>query len=71
MHYGANGRAPYGHGHVDGLEFQNHNQIGAAEDVAPIVAFLASPAARWINGQVIRVNGVSRKHFVPHLISAF
>ncbi|KAK2463772.1 hypothetical protein APHAL10511_004210 [Amanita phalloides] len=35
------------------------NRLGLPEDVAPLVAFLASPAAQWINGQVIRVNGGS------------
>ncbi|THU91235.1 NAD(P)-binding protein [Dendrothele bispora CBS 962.96] len=33
------------------------NRLGNPEDVAPVVAFLASPAAQWVNGQVIRVNG--------------
>jgi len=32
-------------------------RIGQPEEVAPIVAFLASPAAQWINGQNIKVNG--------------
>ena len=31
------------------------------EDIAPIVAFLASDAAQWINGQNIQVDGVSTK----------
>ncbi|KAF8626012.1 hypothetical protein AX17_006735 [Amanita inopinata Kibby_2008] len=35
------------------------NRLGVPEDVAPLVAFLASPAAQWINGQNIRVNGGS------------
>jgi 3-oxoacyl-[acyl-carrier protein] reductase len=35
------------------------NRLGLPEDVAPLVAFLSSPAAQWINGQNIRVNGVS------------
>ncbi|KAJ8517117.1 hypothetical protein ONZ45_g5644 [Pleurotus djamor] len=34
-----------------------NNRIGQPEEVAPIVAFLASPASQWINGQNIRVNG--------------
>lgn len=32
-------------------------RFGAAEDVAPVVAFLASDQARYINGQVIHVDG--------------
>jgi 3-oxoacyl-[acyl-carrier protein] reductase len=32
-------------------------RIGAAEDIAEAVAFLCSPAASYITGQVIRVNG--------------
>jgi len=32
-------------------------RLGAPADIAPVVAFLASPAGHWINGQTIRVNG--------------
>lgn len=32
-------------------------RIGEPEDVAPVVGFLCSDAAGWVNGQVIRVNG--------------
>lgn len=32
-------------------------RIGAPEDVAPMVAFLASDAAGWVTGQTISVNG--------------
>ncbi len=32
-------------------------RIGAAEDVAPLIAFLASDGARYITGQVIGVDG--------------
>jgi len=31
--------------------------LGAPEDVASLVAFLASPCCRYITGQVIGVNG--------------
>lgn len=32
-------------------------RLGTAEDIAALVAFLVSPAASYINGQVIRVDG--------------
>jgi NAD(P)-dependent dehydrogenase (short-subunit alcohol dehydrogenase family) len=31
--------------------------FGATTDIAAVVAFLASPAARYITGQVIAVDG--------------
>ena len=36
-----------------------NNHLGLPEDIAPLVTFLASPAAQWINGQNLRVNGVN------------
>ena len=33
------------------------NRFGAAEDVAAVVAFLASEAAGYITGEVIHING--------------
>ena len=33
------------------------NRLGAADDVAGAVSFLASRDSRWVNGQTIRVNG--------------
>lgn len=33
------------------------NRIGTTEEIADVVAFLASDQARWITGQNIRVNG--------------
>ncbi|MFE0593178.1 SDR family oxidoreductase [Micromonospora echinospora] len=35
------------------------NRLGDPADTADLVAFLASPAARWINGQVLYVNGAA------------
>lgn len=32
-------------------------RLGQPEDIAEVVAFLASPASGWVNGQVIRANG--------------
>ena len=32
-------------------------RLGVPDDIAPVVAFLASPAGHWINGQTVRVNG--------------
>lgn len=32
-------------------------RLGTPEDIANVVAFLASPAGRWVNGQVLRANG--------------
>ncbi|XP_066341127.1 NADPH-dependent aldehyde reductase-like protein, chloroplastic [Miscanthus floridulus] len=39
------------------VEQQSMGRIAETTDVAPVVAFLASNAAAWVNGQVIRVNG--------------
>jgi len=32
-------------------------RMGTAEEVARVVAFLASPAASWVNGSTVRVDG--------------
>jgi 3-oxoacyl-[acyl-carrier protein] reductase len=32
-------------------------RIGVVEDIAPIVAFLCHPSARWITGNVTCANG--------------
>ncbi|KAM6489927.1 hypothetical protein JOM56_014506 [Amanita muscaria] len=42
------------------------NRLGLLEDVAPLVTFLASPAAQWINGQNMRVNGGSGVIYFIH-----
>ena len=33
------------------------NRLGEIDDVAPLVAFLYGPEARWITAQTLRVNG--------------
>ncbi|KIK68877.1 hypothetical protein GYMLUDRAFT_188161 [Collybiopsis luxurians FD-317 M1] len=43
---------------IDAIAAQNpNNRIGKPEEIATVVAFLASPAAQWVNGQNIRANG--------------
>ena len=37
--------------------FNPHNRIGSPEEIADVVAFLASDNSRWVTGQVVRVNG--------------
>ena len=34
-------------------------RIGRPDEISPVVAFLASEEAGWVNGQVIHVSGVS------------
>ncbi|MXQ65189.1 SDR family oxidoreductase [Actinomadura rayongensis] len=33
------------------------DRLGTPEDIAAVVAFLAGPDGRWVNGQVLRANG--------------
>jgi 3-oxoacyl-[acyl-carrier protein] reductase len=33
------------------------NRLGQVEEIADVVAFIASDNARWITGQNIRING--------------
>ncbi|KAJ3859975.1 MAG: NAD-P-binding protein [Lentinula lateritia] len=43
---------------IDLIASQNPSKrIGRPEEIAPVVAFLASEAAQWVNGQNIGVNG--------------
>ncbi|MFD5760870.1 SDR family oxidoreductase, partial [Streptomyces sp. NPDC127044] len=32
-------------------------RLGTPRDIAEVVSFLAGPAGRWVNGQVLRANG--------------
>jgi 3-oxoacyl-[acyl-carrier protein] reductase len=32
-------------------------RLGTPEDIAEVVAFLAGPGGRWVNGQILRANG--------------
>lgn len=32
-------------------------RLGSPEDIARVVAFLASPEGHWVNGQIVRANG--------------
>jgi|SRR5882672_3141658 len=42
------------------LDIQALKRLGQPEDVSDVVAFLASNEARWINGDVVRVDGGSK-----------
>ena len=42
------------------LGMQALKRVGKPEDVADVVAFLASDAARWITGDTLRVDGGSK-----------
>jgi 3-oxoacyl-[acyl-carrier protein] reductase len=43
---------------IDGLaKAPPLERLGTPEDIARVVSFLAGPDGRWVNGQVLRVNG--------------
>jgi 3-oxoacyl-[acyl-carrier protein] reductase len=42
------------------LGMQALKRIAQPEDIGPVVAFLASDAARWITGDIVRVDGGSK-----------
>jgi len=49
---------------IEAISKQNpNNRLGTPEDIAPIITFVASPAAQWVNGQNIFTNGVSALTF--------
>lgn len=37
--------------------FNPFNRIGEPDEIADVFAFLSGPAASWVNGQIIKVNG--------------
>jgi 3-oxoacyl-[acyl-carrier protein] reductase len=43
------------------LSIQALKRLGQPDDVGDVVAFLASNEARWINGDIVRVDGGSKR----------
>jgi 3-oxoacyl-[acyl-carrier protein] reductase len=42
------------------LGMQALKRVAQPDDIAPVVVFLASDAARWITGDTVRVDGGSK-----------
>ncbi|KAK8942400.1 hypothetical protein KSP39_PZI009032 [Platanthera zijinensis] len=38
-------------------EMNPMGRLGVPEDIGPVLGFLSSDAAEWVNGQIVRVNG--------------
>ncbi|MEM7408039.1 MAG: SDR family oxidoreductase [Pseudomonadota bacterium] len=38
-------------------KLSTEKRLGTVDDIAPVVAFLASPESQWVNGQTIWING--------------
>src|SRR5712664_654117 len=43
-------------------------RLGTAEEVADVIAFMASPRAHWINGRNIPVDGLEQPHARPNTL---
>ena len=42
------------------LSMQALQRVAGPDDIAPVVAFVASDAARWITGDTVHVDGGSK-----------
>ncbi|WP_344647905.1 SDR family oxidoreductase [Cryptosporangium japonicum] len=49
----------HGEARAHAASYSAFDRVGEPDDIADVVAFLASPAARWITGQVIDATGGS------------
>jgi 3-oxoacyl-[acyl-carrier protein] reductase len=47
-------------GRTSAVKMQALQRVARAEDIGPVVAFLASDEARWITGDTVRVDGGSK-----------
>lgn len=53
------GRSPNANLATEMANLHPQKRVARVDEIAPIVAFLASEEAGWVNGQVIHVSGVS------------